>query len=71
MKMQFGERLKKVRLEKEISIEKLASDSGISGELLLKVERGEKQPRFAYPIIEKIAEVLEVDIDELIDVKVE
>jgi len=68
--MEFGERLKKVRLEKGISLEELANGSGISEILLQKVESSEKQTRFAFPIIEKIAEVLEVNVDELIEVKI-
>ncbi|WP_191559371.1 helix-turn-helix domain-containing protein [Metabacillus idriensis] len=70
MQVEFGARLRKVRLEKEISLEELANATGVSESLLQKVESGEKQPRFAYPIIEKIAEVLEVSVDELVEVKI-
>lgn len=70
MQMEFGERLKKVRLEKEISIFELANAVGISGALLQKIESGEKQHRFSYPVIVKIAEALEVSIDELIDIQI-
>lgn len=69
MQNEFGKRLKKVRLEKEISILKLANASGISETLLQNIESEEKKPRLSYPVIVKIAEVLGVSIDELIDIQ--
>lgn len=69
MQNEFGKRLKKVRLEKEISILELANASGISETLLQKIESEEKKPRLSYPVIVKIAEVLGVSIDELIDIQ--
>lgn len=38
----FGERLRYIRNEKGISIEKLAEDTGISASLLQAIERGRK-----------------------------
>ena len=68
--MEFGERLKKVRKEKGVEIKELAMAIGISESLLLKVENGEKQPRFSYPVIKRMAEILDVEIDRLIDIQV-
>lgn len=67
----FGERLRYIRNEKGISIEKLAEDTGISASLLQAIERGEKKPRFSYPAIKSIADTLGISIDDLVDIKFE
>ena len=55
--MQFGEFLKKRRLELSITVEDLAKMVGISRATLYRYENGERQPR--RDIIEKLANALD------------
>ncbi len=66
----FGERLEKIRNEKEIPIERLAKETGVSVQVLNAIEQGKKRQQFSYPILQTIAKVLEVEIEELIGVKI-
>lgn len=60
--------LKKIRIEKGWSQEKLAKEAGISYNTLIKIERGAiKNPKI--DTIIKIANALGVSIDELIEGK--
>jgi transcriptional regulator with XRE-family HTH domain len=67
MQRELSIRLKEVREERNISIEHLANQVGISSNLLSMVEEGTKPAKFSYYIIGKIAEVLNVDIELLIN----
>lgn len=55
--------LKKVRLEKNMTLETLANLSGISKGHLSKIERQERDPKLSTII--QIATALKVDIEEL------
>ncbi|MBA2879334.1 transcriptional regulator with XRE-family HTH domain [Anoxybacillus kamchatkensis] len=68
MQRDFVERLKKIRNEKEISIETLANETGVSVQVLKAIEQGEKKQRFSYPIVQRIANVLKIEIEDLIKV---
>lgn len=70
MQGDFGERLKQIRIEKAITIERLANETGVSVQVLNAIEQGKKKQQFSYPILQRIANVLEIDIEELIEVKI-
>lgn len=55
--------VKKVRLEKNMTLEELARLSGISKGHLSKIERGEREPKISTLI--QIALALKVDLNEL------
>lgn len=55
--------VKKVRLEKNMTLEELARLSGISKGHLSKIERGEREPKISTLI--QIALALKVDSNEL------
>lgn len=55
--------LKKVRLEKNMTLETLANLSGISKGHLSKIERQEREPKLTTMLL--IASALKVDIKEL------
>jgi len=63
IKLKFGNRLKRLREENEISQEKLAYKAGIHRTYLSSVERGERN--ISLVNIEKIAEALSIEISEL------
>ncbi len=48
---------------KEISIEKLAEESGVSASTIMNIRQGKTQPNIA--TLKKIAEVLEIRIDDI------
>ncbi|MGE8203038.1 helix-turn-helix domain-containing protein [Heyndrickxia sp. NPDC080065] len=70
MQGDFGERLKQIRNEKEIPIERLANETGVSVQVLNAIEEGQKKQRFSFPILQRIANVLEIDIEDVIEVKI-
>lgn len=61
----FGERIRRLREEKELSQRKVAALLDIDSSLLAKYERNERQP--SRVLITKIAEIFKVDSDELIN----
>ena len=61
--MKIDIEVKKVRLEKKMTLERLAQLSGISKGHLSKIERGEREPKISTLI--QIAYALKVDIKEL------
>lgn len=70
MQGDFAERLRRFRNGKEISMERLANETGIALQVLNLIEQVKKKQQFSYPILQKIAKVLEVEIEELIGVKI-
>ncbi|WP_252237452.1 helix-turn-helix transcriptional regulator [Clostridium sp. ZBS17] len=62
--MNFGERLRQLRKEKELTLRDLGKDLDISFTSLGKYERNERQPDFE--TLEKIAEYFNVMIDYLL-----
>lgn len=68
MSEEFGLRLKEIRTEQNISTEQLSSRVGVSSNILLKIEEGNNQVRLSFPVIESIAEALNVETDMLIKV---
>ncbi|HEC2153041.1 TPA: helix-turn-helix transcriptional regulator [Staphylococcus delphini] len=65
--MQFFENVKKHRLEKGYSLEKLSEKSGVSRAMLSKIERNEKQPTIK--VAAQIAEGLNTTISRLLGEK--
>lgn len=59
----FGKRLRKLRRSVDITQEELADKVGVSPTFIGQLERGANSPSF--DTIQKIAEVLQVDISEL------
>lgn len=63
----ISERLKVLRLEKGLTQSELAEKAAINTNYYAKVERGEATA--SVPMLEKIAEVLGVDISEIFTTK--
>ncbi|WP_238544780.1 helix-turn-helix domain-containing protein [Geomicrobium sp. JCM 19037] len=62
----LGENLRSIRLAKEMSIEAMAKQFGVSKLTLLKIEQGEGNPTLA--VIWKIADALDIPISSLLSV---
>jgi XRE family transcriptional regulator of biofilm formation len=61
----IGERVKKIRLEKKISLSELADQAGVAKSYLSSLERNlQRNPSIQF--LEKIASVLHVPVDQLI-----
>lgn len=63
----LGPRLRELRTTRGLSLERLASRSGVSRAMLSKVERGENTPTIT--VLLKVASALEVSAAELIGVE--
>ncbi len=63
IKQKFGDRIRKLRLEKRLSQENLAFESNMHRTYLSSIERGERNP--ALKNIEAIANALGVTLSEL------
>ena len=59
----FGEKIRKIRMERGLSQEKLAFLSGLHRTYVGAIERGERNVSFKN--IEKIAKTLKVNLEEL------
>lgn len=59
----FGEKIRKIRIERGLSQEKLAFLSGLHRTYVGAIERGERNVSFKN--IAKIAKTLKVDLEEL------
>ena len=65
VRLMIGERVKKLRLEKKLSISELAEKAGVAKSYLSSLERNlQKNPSILF--LEKIATVLEVSIEYFI-----
>lgn len=62
----LGLRIRKLRIEKDLSQEALAFSAGVHSTYIGKIERGEKCP--TVDTLYKIAKGLDVSINELLDV---
>lgn len=65
IKKKFGEQVKKIRLEKGFSQEKLANEANLDRTYIPSIEKGERNVSIA--VIEKIAKALKVKIPALFD----
>lgn len=63
--MPFGGNVKLMRIKKNLSLQQLASLSGVSSSMLSKIERGEKTPTIR--VASQIARALEVSLTYLLD----
>lgn len=61
----LGENLKKIRIEKGLSIRELQRMSGVSHTIIMNIESGKSKNPTIIPIM-KLAKTLEVTINELI-----
>jgi transcriptional regulator with XRE-family HTH domain len=62
VRIRFGKQLRQIRRVKDITQEKLAEEIGVSAEFISNMERGKAAPSFE--TLEKLANVLETDIQE-------
>lgn len=62
LRNRFGKRLRKIRRNKDLTQEQLAEAVGVSLDFISNIERGKSAPSF--PTIEKLAEVLQVPIED-------
>ena len=60
-------RVRRLRLNKEISIEQLAKDAGVDKNTIVRIEKGEGRPNLNTLV--NICRALEVSVDNLIDMK--
>ena len=65
LKRKFGEKIKKLRVEKGVTQEQLADEAGISVDFLSLIERGRNAPSFKN--LEKIARALKVSVKDLFE----
>jgi transcriptional regulator with XRE-family HTH domain len=65
----FGDKLKKLRIEKKISQEELANSSDIPISQIGRIERGEINTTIS--TIYAISQALEIDIKELFDFQIQ
>lgn len=65
LKEKFGDKIKKLRVEKGITQEVLADKAGISVDFLSLIERGRNAPSFEN--LEKLAEAFGVPVKDLFD----
>jgi transcriptional regulator with XRE-family HTH domain len=63
----LGARVRRKRRENSLTQEELAGISGVSLEMISKIEQGRRQPRM--PVLFKLAKALDVSLSELIDNK--
>ncbi|WP_210364237.1 helix-turn-helix domain-containing protein [Bacillus sp. REN3] len=61
----IGERVKKIRLEKKMSLSELAEQAGVAKSYLSSLERN-LQTNPSIQFLEKIAAVLDIPVDQLI-----
>jgi XRE family transcriptional regulator, master regulator for biofilm formation len=69
MNKKLGFQIKKYRLQKNISLSKLATIAGISKSYLSSIENHETNP--SAHMIQKIAKALEVPVEQLLNIIVE
>ena len=65
IKKKFGDNLRRLRLEREISQEKLAEIADLHRTYVGSVERGERNVSLVN--IERLAKALEISVNELMD----
>ncbi len=65
LKMNFGKRMQALRLEANMTQEKLANEIGVSVESISNIERGIFGPKFDN--LEKIADVLNIPVKALFE----
>jgi XRE family transcriptional regulator, master regulator for biofilm formation len=65
LKLLIGERVKKLRLERKLSLSELAEQAGVAKSYLSSLERN-LQTNPSIQFLEKIAAVLNISVDQLI-----
>src|SRR5262245_57390503 len=65
MEREFGERVRRIRLEQRLSLDELAERSGVSRAALSKIERGERHTRLGNAV--RIAEALGIPLARLLE----
>ena len=61
----FGENVRRVRLERGMTIEVLADEVGLAYTYVGQIERGSRNPTL--DVVERIASVLNIGVHELLD----
>ena len=65
MPERFGERIRRLRKEKELGLRATARDVGISATFLSRIESGKEEAVPREEVIRKLAAILDDDFDEL------
>jgi len=65
LRVQFGRRLRALRIERELTQEDLANAAGVSTVFISSIERGKYAPSFDN--LTKLARVLDVPVKDLFD----
>lgn len=65
IRKKFGKRVRKFRLEKDLSQEELAHEADSNRTYISDVERGTRNPSIV--VVERIAQALDKSIGELLD----
>jgi transcriptional regulator with XRE-family HTH domain len=63
----LGDRLRKKRRDSSLTQDELAGISGVSQEMIAKIEQGRRQPRLT--ILSRLANALDIPLSELVDVR--
>lgn len=63
--MSVGKNIRRIRREKDMPQEDLATKTGVSAQYICQIERGSKSPTIA--LLEIIADALECSIQDLLD----
>jgi len=63
----FGRNVRRVRQDKGLTLEAMADEVGLAYSYLGEIERGRKNPTL--DVVERIAEILEIDPIELLRVR--
>jgi len=62
--MDIGQRLKKIREQKNLSLRQLSELSGVERELISKIKRGQR-PQVSLPVAMRLARALGITLDYL------
>ena len=65
--MAFGENLRRLRIEHELTQEDLAKKSGVSARMIQNYEMGASQPRMGS--VKKLATALEISVNDLLGIE--
>jgi len=65
MTERFGERIRRIRQERKLGLREMATKLGISAAYLSRIETNEEKNPPAEGVIQKVADVLQDDFDEL------
>lgn len=65
--VKLGERIRKLRLSKNVTLAKLATECDFEKSNMARIEKGKTNP--TYKILAKIAKALSISVIELVDIE--